>query len=512
MFGQEELWRYREGNRLEFKEAQGGLPRSFWETYSSFANTQGGLIVLGAAEKSDGTMRAIGIANLEALRRDLWGSLNNEQKVSTNLLLDSDITQESIDGKSLLLVYVPRADRTLRPVYINDNPKRGSFRRNGDGDYHCTAEELRAMARDSAEGATDKLVLPAIDLGALSAETIGAYRNVFAGYRPDHPWTHLGNEEFLLRLGAVGRSAEDGMVHPTRAGLLMFGEAWRITDEYPNYFLDCRRQESRRRWDDRISSDDGEWSGNVYDFYRRASPMLARELPVPFELDAAMHRVSDTPQHKALREGLVNALVHADYYGRTGVVVIRHPGNVTFSNPGGLRLAADVIEGGGVSDPRNPTLFKMFNLIGLGEKAGSGFDVLRYAARYASVADPLLEELGEPDRVRLTVHVRLTGDVGNDGDDVGDVGSHVGNVGDDVGGDVGDVGGPARRPSDTEAVVLAEIRANPKASAKDIAAKIQRSDRQVERAQRSLREAKVIERVGGTRGHWKVNPNSGGNL
>ena len=116
MFGQEELWRYREGNRLELKEAQGGLPRSFWETYSSFANTQGGLIVLGAAEKSDGAMRAIGIANLEALRRDLWGSLNNEQKVSTNLLLDSDITQESIDGKSLLLVYVPRADRTLRPV------------------------------------------------------------------------------------------------------------------------------------------------------------------------------------------------------------------------------------------------------------------------------------------------------------------------------------------------------------------------------------------------------------
>ena len=512
MFGQEELWRYREGNRLEFKEAQGGLPRSFWETYSSFANTQGGLIVLGAAEKSDGTMRAIGIANLEALRRDLWGGLNNEQKVSANLLLDSDITQESIDGKSLLLVYVPRADRTLRPVYINDNPKRGSFRRNGDGDYHCTAEELRAMARDSAEGATDKLVLTAIDLDALSAETIGAYRNVFAGYRPDHPWTHLGNEEFLLRLGAVGRSAEDGMVHPTRAGLLMFGEAWRITDEYPNYFLDCRRQESRRRWDDRISSDDGEWSGNVYDFYRRASPMLARELPVPFELDAAMHRVSDTPQHKALREGLVNALVHADYYGRTGVVVIRRPGNVTFSNPGGLRLAADVIEGGGVSDPRNPTLFKMFNLIGLGEKAGSGFDVLRYAARYASVADPLLEELGEPDRVRLTVHVSLTGDIGNGGDAVGDVGSHVGNVEDDVGGSVGDVGGPERRPSDTEAVVLAEIRANPKASAKDIAAKIQRSDRQVERAQRSLREAKVIERVGGTRGHWKVNPNSGGNL
>lgn len=73
-----------------------------------------------------------------------------------------------------------------------------------------------------------------------------------------------------MRLGALARPSEDGDIHPTQAGLLMFGQGWRITDEYPDYFLDCRLVSRGRRWDDRITSADGDRSGNVYDFYRRA--------------------------------------------------------------------------------------------------------------------------------------------------------------------------------------------------------------------------------------------------
>ncbi len=99
-------------------------------------------------------------------------SLNNPQKVSSNLLLDSDVVQEEVEGKDILLIRVPRADRTARPVYINDNPKHGSYRRNGDGDYHCTVDELLAMARDSAEGSPDKAVLMGNELDALDMDTV----------------------------------------------------------------------------------------------------------------------------------------------------------------------------------------------------------------------------------------------------------------------------------------------------------------------------------------------------
>lgn len=77
------------------------------------------------------------------------------------------------------------------------------------------------------------------------------------------------------------------------------------------------------------------------------------------------------------------------------------PSGIT--NPGTLRLPLDVIEGGGVSDPRNLTMLTMFNLIGMGDKAGSGFDVLRRSAEWAGVDAPTLTESLDPDRVTLAL-------------------------------------------------------------------------------------------------------------
>ena len=153
---------------------------------------------------------------------------------------------------------------------------------------------------------------------------------------------------------------------------------------FPNCFLDCRRISGSRRWDDRVTSDSGDWSGNVYDFWNKAYLMLCEGLPRPFELGPSMSRIDDTPQHRAVREGLTNALVHADYYGRTGVVAIRRNSTVEFSNPGSLRLPAEVVQEA-FSGPRNKTLMTMFNLIGRGDKAGSGFDVFRFCCGLCGV-------------------------------------------------------------------------------------------------------------------------------
>lgn len=565
----DQLSSWRENNRLEFKRAQGGFPKSFWETYSAFANTSGGLIVLGVDETPDGP-KAAGVTNADALVQDLWNGLNNPQRVSANLLIDSDVTIKDVDGTTLVAVKVPRADRTLRPVYINNSMNAGTYRRNGEGDYHCTMEVIRAMVRDSYDGALDRDVVDEVGLDALSGDSVHAYRNEFSTLRLRHPWNDFQDDEFLLRLGAIGRSQEDGKLHPTKAGLLMFGEAWRITEVFPNYFLDCRQVSGGRRWDNRITSDSGDWSGNVYDFWKRASRMLCEGLPVPFELDSEMRRIDDTPQHEAVREGLTNALVHADYYGRTGIVAIQKRTTVEFSNPGCLRIPIEVVEGGGVSDPRNRTLMTMFNLLGRGDKAGSGFDLLQSAARYAGVAGPELVEFIEPDRTRLTLHVQMDGtklrgpgvidvsssvissdssvvnvvsnvgnergfggypstDIDSDGaaggqtDKAGGITQVIGGQTDEVdgltqevGGQTGDLGGQTglkgtfdRRLSVRheleERNVLRCIAADHKAQARAIAAQIGMSTRQVERTIKRLRESGRLERIGGSRGYWKIN-------
>lgn len=539
----DQLSEWRENNRLEFKSARGGFPRSFWETYSSFANTSGGLIVLGVEETPEGP-KAVGVSDSGALIKNLWNGLNNPQRVSANLLLDSDIAIHQVDGVEIVAIKVPRADRTQRPVHINNSLNAGTYRRNGEGDYHCNMEVIRAMVRDSYDGALDRDVLDDIAIDALDMDSVRRYRNEFSSNRLKHPWIGLADEEFLLRLGAIGRSENDGKLHPTKAGLLMFGESWRIVDAFPNYFLDCRVISGARRWDDRITSDSGDWSGNVYDFWNRACRMLCEGLPRPFILRPNMTRDDDTPQHKAVREGLTNALVHADYYGRTGVVAVRRRSTVEFSDPGCLRLPVEVVEGGGVSDPRNKTLMTMFNLIGRGDKAGSGFDVFRDAAAYAGVAEPELVECLEPDRTKLTLHVevdgtklaysgsvlfgkddvvsnvgnaditeKIVGDVVSDNKDVvsnvvssgGNVVSTVANRNEDDANDVvSNEGDHAVSAAVSAENVIRCIQADSRASASSIARDLNISSRQVQRYLRQLREAGRIERIGGTHGYWEV--------
>ena len=94
----------------EFKSARGGLPGSFWETYSAMANTQGGTIVLGVAEKPAGLVWE-GVPDAVQLRTVLWNQLNDRNKISRNLLVDEDVRTLDDEGRQFVVVSVPRASR-----------------------------------------------------------------------------------------------------------------------------------------------------------------------------------------------------------------------------------------------------------------------------------------------------------------------------------------------------------------------------------------------------------------
>lgn len=334
----------------------------------------------------------------------IWNGLNNPEIASANILTDSDISIEHHPQGNVIRMTVPRAPRNVKPVYVHGNPKTGTYRRNGEGDYRCSEEEYRALTRDSLADGSDRTIIAELGTDSLSQDTIRAYRAAFDAQRPGHPWHDLTTEEFLTRLGALGRLASDPRLHPSRAGLLMFGHEYDITSEFPQYFLDYREVFGDNRWDDRIISSSGTWSGNLYDFHRMVGPKLTQAARHPFQLAANMTRSDDNPMDAAIREALLNTLVHADYLGRRGTVIIRRNGLIEFANPGALRLSPEEVEGGGISDTRNPLIMKMFNLVGAGEKAGSGFDTMRAGARFAHAAPPSLSETFNPDRVTLTLH------------------------------------------------------------------------------------------------------------
>ena len=308
---------YRENNRLEVKRAAAGLPDSLWSTYSSMANSSGGVILLGVAEKNDGSFMTTGMKNAEKLLKDFWNTINNRQKVSTNLLSDNDILTYEVGEDVILAIHVPRARREDKPVHINQDLFGGTFRRNGEGDYHCTKNEIKAMLRDQTEETSDmKMLDPTI------------------------------------------------------------------------------------RWTDRLQSGSGDWTGNLFDFFFRVYSRMTKDLKVPFRLEG-ITRIDDTPVHKALREALANCLVNTDFFVPRGIVIKKDADTIILENPGYIRTGKEQMLKGGISDPRNKALMKMFNLIGIGERAGSGVPDIYAVWDSQGWRKPIVKEEYTPDRTIL---------------------------------------------------------------------------------------------------------------
>ena len=85
---------YRENNRIEAKKALGGLPNSLWETYSAFANTLGGIILLGVEEHKDKSLHAVNLPDPDIMIEEFWSIINDRERVSLNILTEKDVQIE----------------------------------------------------------------------------------------------------------------------------------------------------------------------------------------------------------------------------------------------------------------------------------------------------------------------------------------------------------------------------------------------------------------------------------
>jgi ATP-dependent DNA helicase RecG len=406
----DDLQLLRETQELECKLAlgqggQGELPRDFWPTYSAMANAHGGVVLLGVREK-DGVFSIAGLPNPAKVRADLFNNLNNPVKVSVNLLTDADVTEHTLSGKVILMVRIPQATRKQRPVYLNAQPLTHTFKRLNDGDRVCDDETVKRMLAEQVEDERDARILRGFGMTDIDDDSLRIYRQMLKDEKPGHPYLEQDDFSFLTSLRAWRRDRITGEEGLTLAGLLMFGRWSAIQEALPHYFLDYQERPEAKtelRWIDRLVPD-GTWSGNLFEFYRRVYRKLVADLKVPFSLKNGQ-RQEDTPVHVALREAMVNTLVHADYTGRVSVLVVKRPDMFGFRNPGGLRLPLDQVIRGGESDCRNRILHQMFLLIGLGERGGSGMPKIYSGWQSCHWRQPLLREKEVPEQTLLELHM-----------------------------------------------------------------------------------------------------------
>lgn len=401
-----ELLQYGERITLECKKARHELPKSIWETYSSFSNTIGGTILLGIDEnpiESDTKKRFTieGVENPDRLIKDFWNVINSS-KVNVNTLIDQNVGTCVVQSKTILWIEVPQAPYQRRPVYINENLNKGTYKRNFEGDYHCTEEEIKAMLRDASDTGNDGGLLDGYTMDDIDPDTLKAYRIEYELRNPDHIWNTLDNKEFLRNLGGYTFDRITKREGLTTAGLLMFGKGLSIRERFDNIrmdYIDLTNLLPNSRWSDRITYD-GMWENNLYNFLKRVIPKLVSDLKRPFQLDG-ITRVDDTPVHKAIREAVVNMIIHSDYL-ITGILKVeKREDCFLFSNPGNLKLPVLSIYEGGHSVARNPRIQTMFRMIGLGDNIGSGFPAILHTWGVENWRKPDLRENTELHQVSL---------------------------------------------------------------------------------------------------------------
>lgn len=359
-----------EWNDFECKRAQRGVPDDAYRTVSAFANTSGGWLVFGVSER-EGQLEITGVDEPDKVQNDFLTVLRSGQRL--NRVVAVAAHRFEIEGKHVFAFQVPEASRADKPIYIKGD-LRESYIRRGACDERCTQSELERFLRDAAQDRYDGVTLPDIPVDCcFDLATVEWYQAQFARRNPEHPEIAdpIG---FLLNWNFIVE--RDGVMLPTRAGVLLFGADRYVRQILPRPVLDYQRIDTlfdqwsaEQRWHDRYVFEENifrTWQGLVARYMRIAEH--------PFSLDpATLRRNDDPPDYVAFREAAINLLIHQDYgdHGRKASIRL-FTDRTIFWNPGDAFATEAELLDPTEKEVRNPSIVKAFRRIGLSDQAGTG--------------------------------------------------------------------------------------------------------------------------------------------
>ncbi len=350
---------------FEVKAAKSELPKSVWETVSAFANTSGGWLVLGVSQKGNG-FEITGVGNAEKLEQDF---LNTLRGIKFNVFINTKQEVFKIEEKTVLAFYVPVHKN--KPVYFNN--QNNTFIRRGSSDQRATQPEIDSMLRDRAFGTKTSEIAEGTSRKDINNTSLERYRDYMSRFNPSVSYNRYDEADFLQKLRIMeGNSC-------TLGGLLFLGNRDAIERFFPDFRIDLLEipgtsyTDAKVRYTFRIDEYD-----NLWEYYFECIARLKSKVDVEFQMGNEGFAMDVSPGFDALREALVNMLMHSDHFSPACPRIRIFIDRIEFYNPGGMPKPIEELKGKDISLPRNPIITKLFRLVKLAENAGYGLDNIEY--------------------------------------------------------------------------------------------------------------------------------------
>ena len=376
-----------ESQFLELKSAGKGCPKRLYDTLSSFSNQDDGGIIIFGVDEEHGYQES-GVYDAQDLQKKI-----NEQCLQMEPVVRPLLTVLEKDGKCFVAAEIPGMDLADRPCYYRGQGRiKGAFVHVGDSDEPMTAYEIYSYEAFRKKYQDDLREIPRASFASLNQETLKTYLEKIREGKPK--LSRLPDEE-ICELMSITRNGE-----VTLSAVLLFspypqayfpqlcitavvvpGKELGETGILGERFLDNQRIE-----------------GTLPEMLDGAIQFVRKNMKIKTIIDPDTGKRTDHTDYpvEAVREAVLNALVHRDYSIHTEgmpIQVVMYEDRLEIRNPGGIygRLRVDQL-GKVQPDTRNPVLASALEILGVTENRYSGIPTMRRALAGAGLPEPVFQD------------------------------------------------------------------------------------------------------------------------
>jgi len=378
---------------------------SIMETVCSYSNEPGlggGYILMSiSADDSDSFTTAFKVDPIPDLDK-LQSDIATQCASMFNMPVRPAMTIEKINGLPVLKIWVDELPDKQKPLYFTKKGlPSGAFRRIGSTDQHCTDDDMHVFYQDT--GSYDQTPIKGATLADVDENALKRYRLLREKVNPAAEELAYSDNELLEALGCVNKENSNEL---NLAGLLLFGNSKIQRSTFPMLRADYIRVPGNV-WvqdpDERFTTID--MRGPLILVLYRLIDAINADLPKGFLLEDDIQATSTGLPMKALREAIVNALMHRSYREHRPTQIIRYDNRIEIINPG-FSLKSEEKLGLPGSETRNPFIAAVFHETNLAETKGSGIRAMRRLMEKAHLAPPTFESSRENNEFtsRLLLH------------------------------------------------------------------------------------------------------------